>query len=156
MLGQIVVRNPLSPNPNIDFLENPRSKPSISFQKSLEDVYIPRLGSQDLVRVAAFAILQGWEVDRFELEDDVTENALEGSASDQISEELIDHLVHDSWTRVVEDLIERFPTFSIVGVELVRQDDLALTLRRNGVVDVEEGISPVELISSAWRQLKIA
>lgn len=156
MLTQVVVHFMASAEPELMILENPSGVASISFQEAQDDYYVPRLGTQDLLKLAHYAAHHGWEIDKLELQDSVTAASLDEQDEERISESILRHLGSESLTRLIEYFIDRFPTVNVIGVEFVREDHRAVTLRRNGVAIAEDGVSPLEVLSPAWHQLQLA
>lgn len=154
MMSQLVLRSDGRPE-GVDVVANPGNAPSISFENRDAGVYIPRLGSQDFIRLAVRALQRGWEVERFEILDS-TQSSVGESREHEVSEAIATAASIGGITAAVSLLTTSYPTFSVSGVELVASDDTSVILRRGGVLLTDEGASPKSFIEDIWRPSRVA
>lgn len=157
MISQLVVHLLKEAPPELLVVANPQYADPISFERGEQRRYIPRFGTQDLLTLAHYAMRHGWEVDRLEIQDAITTHQIESDQEDSISREIVESLSAQDLAETIRGFVRNFPALSVVGVEFVRsEDDRAVTVRRNGVVDAEDGVSALDVLEPAWRQLEIA
>lgn len=116
------------------------------------------LGSQDLIRVAGFAIDHGFRVARFRIADAYL-TPLDDDEQREISAELVTILDDFDEDELESALSDDYDGLYIIGVELVsRGTGLRIGLRRSGFVSVSDAeLHAAEvLISDAWRELRLA
>jgi hypothetical protein len=136
-------------------VDNPTNRPPISFEDRAEHIRIPRFGTQDLASLAEFAVRSGFGLEEFEIVD-ATMTRLDADYQTQVSDELVAELTHVGVDAAIDLLLRKYPTFGIIGIVLRTPDDRGLTIRRNGVVEFESGVSPIDLVSDAWHTLHFA
>jgi hypothetical protein len=155
MVSQLIVKDSDVPEEiELDVIDNPHNQPSITFEDKAHGQHIPRLGSQDLIRIASDAIRHGWELERFEIVD-VTHSYLEEERELEVSMTLSSQLLSEGVAAALVTLMDRFPTFSVSGVELVDNRDRAVILRRGGVIVADAGADPLEFLQLLWRRLRL-
>ena len=118
-------------------------------------VFVPRLGSQDLVRFAAFASAVGVAVEGFEIADSKVRR-LDAELERSLSDELVATLREAGQSAALRELDGDFRDYTVVGVKLVDRELRAVTLRRRGVVDGEEHSAVIALLADAWDELKLS
>ncbi|MFF7684128.1 hypothetical protein ACFZA2_15375 [Microbacterium sp. NPDC007973] len=125
------------------------------FERPAAGRFVPRLGSQDLIRFATFAIAVGLRVERFELAD-ATLRRLDDDLEAFFSTQLVRMLYEQGQTVTLNALDVEFQDLVVTGVKLVDQRLRAATLRRRGVVDGEPDFAIVDLLSAAWEKLHLS
>jgi hypothetical protein len=155
MVSQLIVKDSVASDEfELNVVENPLNQPSIAFEDKAHGQHIPRLGSQDLIRIASDAVRHGWELERFEIVD-VTHSYLDEEREWEVSTALSSMIVSEGVAAALVTLIDRFPSFSVSGVELVDPQDRAVILRRGGVIVADEGADPLEFLRLLWRRLRL-
>ncbi len=149
MVTQVLVRALDSGSPEFLAVDNPQNRDPISFEDRAQKIRVPRLGSQDLLYIASFALAHGFELDAFELVNESLER-LDQDEQEAISDVLIEALLSRGPEEALRLLVESYPATGIVGVEFVDGEHHGFVIRRNGVADAEPGASPLDLLTSAW------
>jgi hypothetical protein len=150
-MNQIVIRDDPR-GPHVELLENDSSKSPLNFEDLAHGRHVPRLGSQDLLQIAQEAEDVGWDVERFEIVD-TTDSSVDEERESEVSTVLSAALSEGGAAAALTALMSRFPTFSVAGVELVGGDNLAVTLRRGGVVVADRGYESTGLVRLLERHL---
>lgn len=127
----------------------PLDEAALSSERSL------RLGSQDLIRLSAFAVNHGFLVVRFEISDAYL-TALDEQESSLISSDLRTILQDFGGRELVAAMHEEFDGLYIVGVELKSTEThRRVTIRRDGFLDSSTPEEAENLLTTAWKALEL-
>ncbi|MBH0129350.1 hypothetical protein [Salinibacterium sp. NK8237] len=154
MVNQVIVRRRRSEEPVFEAISNEGSAPPLSFENSASGIYVPRLGSDDLIYIAAFAKSVGYLVDEFAV---VGRHGapLEERAAELVSASLIGNLA--SGANYAATIFSReYPGHFVAGLVLTSPDMHSLTVRRLGVIESDLPSLATDFLSSAWKQLQFA
>jgi hypothetical protein len=113
------------------------------------------LGSQDLLRVAAFATKNGFDLIRVYWNDSYLQ-PLDQASEDDLSGELLDILSQFGEQEALAALDEDFSGLLLVGVELrSHATGATILLRRRGYIDTVERDEARNLLTHAWQKLRL-
>lgn len=150
MVQQVVMRLD-GGTPTFETQENPLSKAPLSFEDASHGLRIPRLGTQDILRIAEFAVSSGFALDGFQVSDR-TMTSVQDPLASKVSRELVRALTNGVPAADVEDLLlERWPSLSVTGVTLTTPDHRTARLQRQGVFWAPSGWSPIRFLGDAWQ-----
>ncbi|WIE76032.1 hypothetical protein [Curtobacterium sp. MCSS17_007] len=114
-----------------------------------------RLGSQDLIRLAEFAMNNGFMVVRFEISDAYL-TALDEQESSLISSDLKTILGDFGGRELIAAMHDEFDGLYIVGVELKSiETHRRATIRRDGYLDSSTPEEAENLLTTAWEALEL-
>ncbi|QCR39670.1 hypothetical protein C1N74_03995 [Microbacterium sp. SGAir0570] len=141
--------------PILRLVDNPTNLPPIAFEETGRG-RIPRLGSQDLLRLAAYAKEHGWDVDKLELADVNLDPIEDEKEESRIQRQLVGALTGQGANAAVQLLLSKYPYLTVLGVHFVGPNHRGFVIRRNGVTQAEQGASPIDLVRPAWEALRLA
>lgn len=114
------------------------------------------LGSQDLVRVAGFAVESGFRLVRFNLADRSLA-PLDRDEEEAISDALVSIFEQYDAREVRSALQDEFDGLFVVGIELLSlESGQRIHLRREGYIDTSAPDEATNLLARAWRKLRLA
>lgn len=154
MVSQVIVHKHRSDQPVFEAVSNSKSVPPLSFEDLAHDVYVPRLGSDDLLHIAAFAASTGFYVDGFNIlgrhGSPLDEDQLE-----RVSAELLANLA--SGANYAATVFSRnYPGHFVAGLVLTSSDMHSLVLRRLGVVETDLPSLATAFLAAAWNRVHFA
>lgn len=142
--------------PSFETADNPDSRAPISFEDRRHGVRIPRLGSQDILRIAEFAVRDGYTVNGFQLGDSMLSPVAE-SLGEKVSKQLLKRLRRGESAADVDDfLADEWPTLAVIGVELTTPNLGSARLQRQGVLSGSADWSPIPFLTNAWRAVRFS
>lgn len=120
------------------------------------DAWRLHLGSQDLIRVAGFAVADGFRLVRFYIADRYLQ-PLDAHEEEEISDELVRIFEQYDAREVRSALHDDFEGLYVVGIELLSvTSGFRIHLRREGFIDTSVPEEATSLLSRAWRKLRLA
>ncbi|MFJ3490693.1 hypothetical protein [Leifsonia aquatica] len=149
MVQQMVMRLGTT-DPVIALEDNPLDKSPIDFQDLEKGRRVPRLGSQDILRIAEYALSIGWRVERFQIADR-TLTPVQGREESKASKALLRWLAEAGAAAAATYFTTEWPSYFVTGVQIAAPDHRILQLRRQGVVWVPESWETEAFLSGAWR-----
>lgn len=152
MVSQLVARRLLSDDPEFQAVSNQEDAHPMSFEDARLGVRVPRLGSDDLIHIARFALNEGFYVDGFVI------LGRHGSPIDDeqyqiISKQLIDDLTAGA-TYASAQFSRRNPGYFIAGIDMTTPDMHSLLVRRLGVIETDAPDIATDFLKSAWRTVR--
>lgn len=149
------MRKHLSADPEFETIAKVGNTPPLAYEDEENDVFVPRLGSDDLLYIADFAQQEGFEVDRLI----VTDRSGSRFASD-VEDEISDHLLaalRGSGPKYTSALLAtQYSGLTLVAVDLTSPDMHSLLLRRLGVVETDSVSTVNALLEAAWHRLRFS
>lgn len=154
MVNQLVM-NVTGGAPTFSLQGNPNNISPLKFERPKEGLYVPRLGSPDIVRFADFARTKGYNLESFKF---ATSNAkrIDSETEKDLSKQLINALKDRGLGDALELLDTDLQDYIVLGVKLVDPKMNAATIQRHGVVEKETGSSIIDLLAKAWNPLRLA
>lgn len=154
---QLVLHYRGQPNPRVDLKANIHGRSPMSFEDRQNDDFVPRLGSSQLLKVADFLRVNGFEVIGFQLAD----GYMRSVAGNDVSKALVKAMRKHGAMRVGELLATAFEPFVVVAVDFRTPALDSLTLKQNGVIlgselstlNGREAIK--QLLTRAWSQASL-
>ncbi|WP_160073389.1 hypothetical protein [Pseudoclavibacter sp. 8L] len=114
------------------------------------------LGSQDLIRFAAYATTHGANVTSFMLADPYLA-PIDPDEEGAVSDEMVRILREYGGSELVAAMGDEFEGMYVVGVDLISPTDgLHLSLRRRGFVETSVVQAAEVLLADAWRELHLS
>ena len=154
MVNQVIVHKHRSDEPVFETIATAESIPPLSLEDASRDVYVPRLGSDDLLHIAAFAVSDGYLLDGLAIAGRHGAPLNEQEAA-QASHEITDNLgIGPGYA--ASSFARDYPGHFVTALFLTSPDMHSLTLRRLGVVETDLPSVATELLSSAWRRVQFA
>ncbi len=142
--------------PSFETADNPNSRAPMSFEDKSHGVRIPRLGSQDILRIAEFALHNRYHLNGFQLGDWRLTPVAE-PLGDKVSRQLVKRLKRgDSAADVDDYLAEEWPSLAVIGVEFTTPNLGAARLQRQGVLSGPEDWSPTAFLANAWQAVRFS
>lgn len=142
--------------PTFETADNPNSRAPISFEDRSHGVRIPRLGSQDILRIAEFAVRNGYTVNGFQLGDSILTPVAE-QLGEKVSKQLVKRLRRGESAADVDDFLgEEWPSLAVIGVELTTPSLGSARLQRQGVLSGPADWSPIPFLTNAWRAVRFS
>ena len=115
-----------------------------------------RLGSQDLVRFAAYAFVNQLHVESFQLADPFL-MPLNPDDEGEISDDLVEKLQKYGGDEVEAALQDEYEDIYVVGVILISPSSgRRISVRRRGFVDTSITHEAERLLASAWKELQLS
>ncbi|MCS3442200.1 hypothetical protein [Microbacterium phyllosphaerae] len=140
--------------PTFETHDNQAGRSPLSFEDVEHGLRIPRLGSQDILRIAEYASGAGYHIDSFQLSDHTLTHVAEPLAG-KVSKKLVKRLNAGVSAADVEDLLrEEWPGLIITGVMLTTPEHSTASLQRQGVFWSPAGWSPTRFLSDAWQVIR--
>lgn len=154
MVNQLVM-NVTGGDPAFSLQGNPNNISPLKFERPNDGVYVPRLGSPDIVRLANFASSKGYRLENFKF---ATANAkrIDSATEKDLSKQLISTLKARGLRGALDLLDTDLQDYIVLGVKLVDPKMNAATIQRHGVVEKETGSSIIDLLAKAWTPLRLA
>lgn len=154
MVSQVIAHRRKSNEPVFEAISNRDSAPPLSFEDSTSDIYVPRLGSDDLLHIAAFAISSGYFLDGIVV---LGRHGapLDDEQQEHVSSETIENLSTGA-TYAATIFARNYPGHFVSGLILTSPDMHSLTVRRLGVVESDLPNLPSDFLTSAWKQVHFA
>ncbi|WP_417555514.1 hypothetical protein [Microbacterium sp.] len=113
------------------------------------------LGTQDLLRVAAFAAGSGFDLVRFYWNDPYLQ-PLDPVSEDELSREMLDLFERFGEQEALSALDDDFDGLLVVGVEMrSHATGATILLRRRGFIDTAQRDEARDLLTKAWRKLRL-
>lgn len=142
--------------PSFETTDNPGSRAPMSFEDPSHGVRIPRLGSQDILRIAEFAARTGYHLDGFQLGDS-TLTPVGEALGERVSKQLVKRLRRGETAADVDDyLAAEWPTLAVIGVVLTTPALGTARLQRQGVLSGPSDWSPKEFLTNAWQAVRFS
>lgn len=114
------------------------------------------LGSQDLVRLTAFASSHGYVPSSFMVSDAYLV-PLPADEQDEVSDELINLLRRHGEEEVDAALRNEYDGLYIIGVQLIEQTSgMRVSIRRRGFVETSIEKEAEALLQAAWQELHLS
>lgn len=114
------------------------------------------LGSQDLVRLAAYASTHGFVVTSFMISDAYLVPLVTDEQT-EISDGLVEALRAHGGDEVEAAMQNEYDGLYVVGVNLVGSSSgMRISVRRRGYVDTSVTQEAEQLLKSAWRELRLS
>lgn len=136
--------------PSFETTDNPDSRAPITFEDASHGVRIPRLGTQDILRIAEFALRNGYRLDGFQIGDGALAPVQEPLAG-KVSRQLVKRFGKGANAADVDAyLVDEWPSMSVLGVILTTPQMGTARLQRQGVVSAPSGWSPTSFLAKAW------
>ncbi|KQO98894.1 hypothetical protein [Leifsonia sp. Leaf264] len=120
------------------------------FEDVESDVVIPRLGSLDLLHVAAGAFGEGWSVRRI----GVSDGAMLPMEGDVIPDRLRRNLGRHGASSALLWLTDECPGAAVVDVTVIPANGREFTLTRLGGVTGDTSQEAIQLLRSVWSQVR--
>lgn len=141
--------------PDVTVVPNPSGASPRDFERNNE--WIPRLGTDALLSIAAEAIDQGWQLNGFELADSRDDNLNDDQERADASEQLGKILESQGLDRARVALRDDYPSTMISGVRLLAPDNGSVIVRRDGVVIIRPSSTEelTGLLSSIWAKARL-
>ncbi|PPI39245.1 MULTISPECIES: hypothetical protein [unclassified Rathayibacter] len=152
MVEQVVMRSVDGGEPRIETQNNPQLLPPISFEDVPHGVVVPRFGSQDLLRIAKYALDNGLLVDELVIAD-ASQSQLPDDENVGYSEAILQALRKDGAQAAEQYMRENLPHYAVITVNLTLPNFRSFSLRRHGVALAEKGVSVATFLSDAWRSV---
>lgn len=142
--------------PSFETTDNPNSRAPMSFEDASHGVRIPRLGSQDILRIAEFALHNRYTLNNFQLGDSKLTPVAE-SLGDKVSKQLVKRLRRGESAADVDDfLANEWPSLAVIGVELTTPSLGSARLQRQGVLSGPADWSPTAFLTNAWQAVRFS
>ncbi|PJJ55318.1 hypothetical protein [Compostimonas suwonensis] len=114
------------------------------------------LGSQDLIRLAAYASARGFVVSSFMVSDAYLVPLVPDEQA-EVSDDLVEALRAYGSDEVEAALQNEYDGLYIVGVNLIGSaSGMRISVRRRGYVDTSVTQEAEQLLKSAWRELRLS
>lgn len=154
VVSQVVVHKMRSSEPVFEALSNGSAVPPLSFEDTTNDVYVPRLGSDDLLYIAAFALSSGYLLDGIYV---VGRHGapLEEEQLERASAELVENL-RSGAAYAATIFARNYPGHFVAGIVLTSPEMHTLILRRLGVVETDSPSLATDFLTSAWKKVHFA
>lgn len=151
MMSQVIVRPPCGDNSTLHV--DPIGPTGATLPKDGRRL---QLGSQDLIRVAGYAMDHGFEVAGFLLADAFL-TPLDAAEQHDVSNAMVD-ILKKYGTAELDDAMENdFDGMYVTGVKLIsRLQGLRIEVRRRGYVETSVVEEAEKLLESAWRELRLS
>lgn len=124
------------------------------FDKPDQGQVVPRLGSKDLLRLAAFALRSDYFVDSITVRDR-TMSPLPMDEEERVSERLVEQLSDSGPNLPVNALSGEHGPYTIVEIELLSQHAETIRVGRLGVVATDSERALNELLLATWNELHL-
>jgi hypothetical protein len=149
VVSQVVMLREPSGSLRFSSVDNPGNKRPTAFENRDAGVFIPRLGSQDLLDIALWASRTGYHVDLIDFADD-SMNRLDETVNEEVSARVMQVLLEQGTDAALDLLDAEFSGHSVIGVHLTDGELDSIMVGRSGVVWADDDVSVVEFFSRAW------
>lgn len=143
------------PAPEFEVRENPLNQAPLSFEDLDSGRRIPRLGSQDILRIAEFALSTGFSVDYLQIADRALTTLPEELAK-PVSKRLLRTLKEHGAVAAAVRFQNEWPSYFVTGVFMTTPDNTSLRLLREGVAWNPSNWSVRRFLSDAWRAVRFS
>jgi hypothetical protein len=148
-MQQVVMRRDGGPIPRFELRDNPLNRAPLSFEEPAAGFRIPRLGSQDILGIAAFALRNGFRIDNFVIEDQ-TFTRIDDDIAEEVSADLLRALT-EKGPAAAATLIDRDWGYYVTGIVLTTPDLHTISLLRQGVTRTSDRYPTDAFLASAWQ-----
>lgn len=142
-------------SPRFEVQSNLAGRKPLGFENPDDGVFVPRLGTQDLVRFGAFAEAVGLHVEKFHVAD-ISLTRVSPDLEEAVSEELLSALREKGAGEALRLLNADLDYYIIIGLKILDRQLRAATLWRHGVFAAEGEDQVLELLSRAWLELGLS
>lgn len=152
-MPKVLVKSVSSPEPEFRLVENPLGLTPSCLLHQVEGYSRTYFGTMDLLKLAGYVLSHGYDIDDFEVSD-ANLYPVDDDTQEEIRAELLDGLRSRGVGGALEIFMDRHPTFSVTGIELIDDSDHGLIVRRDGIIDAEEDARTLDMLSDAWREIR--
>lgn len=140
---------------DVEIVRNPQARPPWIVAAEVDGGLAPQLGSPDIVKIAEYAVTQGFRVLRFQLVDR-RHSLVSQPEQDEWSEQLVDAFQERGGYGLQILLRRDFPNVFLNGVELYLHPGIRIEVRRRGVLLTNNEQRLRSFITSAWKVLELS